>query len=117
MINKIMQTNSYYCAPYDKEFVDEEGMPRRYNDDRKVLAKKIFRDDGSIKFMIRIDANKQIYNPANQIQPNNTSRKPSSYKNNQVKYITVGHKVFTLYTRYLQELQPSWLHLARRELN
>lgn len=111
-----MENNEYYCSPQDKEFDDIHMLPRRHNDDNKVLAKKIFRDDGSVKFMIRINENKDIYNPTDQLKKD-TSRRPSSYRNNDIKFVVVGHKVFSLYIKYLQQLQPSWLNLARREMN
>lgn len=106
--------NEYYCSRPDSDFIDSNNCPRRSDDDDKVLAKKILRDDGTIKFMLRIDRNKQLYDPVNQI--NRTSRKPSSYRDDSIKYITVGHKAFFLYTKYLENLQPSWLNLAKREI-
>lgn len=106
--------NEYYCRRSDCDFIDLNNCPRRKQEDEKVLAKKILRHDGTIKFMIRIDKDKQLYDPSNQI--GRTSRKPSSYKDDSIKFVSVGHKAFFLYTKYLENLQPSWLHLAKREI-
>ena len=115
--DKDLPKNEYYCVFYDSEYADSQGFPRRKEDDNKVLAKKIYRTDGTIKHMIRIDTNKHLYNPINQINQRE-SRKPDSYKdNNQIKHITVGLKAFYLYTKYLIDLNPSWYNLAKREVN
>lgn len=118
MANKqITQEDEYYCAFYDSEYADSHGFARRKTDDDKVLAKKIFRKDGTIKHMIRVDINKKLYNPIDQIKQRE-SRKPSSYKDtSKLKYISVGYKAFYLYTKYLIDFNPSWYNLAKREID
>lgn len=105
--------DEYYVYLGDEDFVDDNNNLRSKQDDNKVLAKKIYRDNGGYKLMIKCDSYNKPFDPDNQIQSANKT--VASYKNGH-KFITVGQKAFDHYLMFLQTKNKSWLLNTEREL-
>ena len=110
--NPIKLNNEYYVLLGNEDFVDENNNLRSTEDCEKVLAKKIYRDNGSQKLMIKCDSYNRPLNPENQITSNKTV---SSYKSGY-KFINVSQKAFEYYIKFLQTKNQSWLLNTEREL-
>ena len=107
------QANEYYVYSGNEDFIDENNNLRSNTDDDRVLAKKIYRDNGSSKLMIKCDSYNKPFNPDNQMTSANKT--VASYKSGH-RFITVGHKAFEHYLKFLQTKNHSWLLNTEREL-
>lgn len=105
--------DEFYTYIGEEDYIDEQNNPRLHNDNDKTLAKKICRDNGSYKLMIKCDSYNKPCDPTNPIGP--TNRTVSSYKNGY-KFISVNNKAFEYYIRFLQTKNKSWLLNTEREL-
>lgn len=98
------------------DYVDNNNNPRSKRDDNRVLAKKIIRDDGSIKYMIKRDGSGKLYNPIS-IYGDNPSRSSTFLDKTckDFKFRTVNMKIFEYYVSFLKTKNLSWLYNAERE--
>ena len=104
--------NEYYTSIGLQDFVDNNNYFRLNNDGDKTMAKKIYRDNGSYKLMIKCDS----YNkPCDPSHPLKTNKQTLSYKNGY-KFMTVNNKAFDYYLKFLQTQNKSWLLNTEREL-
>lgn len=108
-----LQDNEYYVYSGNEDFVDDNNNLRSKTDDSRVLAKKIYRDNGGHKLMIKCDSYNKPIDPDNQMTSAN--RTVASYKDGY-KFITVGQKAFEHYLMFLQTKNKSWLLNTEREL-
>lgn len=115
--NVIQQTPSveYYTVSGMEDFCDDNQLPRVNNDSDKVYAKKTIRDDGTIKYSIKLSLNSKLYDPVSQI----TNESNKNFLDNTVRgdnrFKSVSPKVFDLYTSFLKTKNNSWLLNAQRE--
>lgn len=105
--------NEYYVYVGQEDFIDEHNYCRANKENDSVLAKKIYRDDGTQKLMIKCDMNNKPIDPDNQL--NSSNRTVSSYRSG-VKFVSVGQKAFEYYLKFLQTTNKSWLLNTEREL-
>lgn len=97
-----------YTVLGKEDFIDKNNNGRVNDpDDPKVLAQKTIRDDGSIKYSIRTDLNRKIYNPI-LIDVHSINKTNSKFK-------TVNTKAFEYYLSFLRTKNQSWLFNAERE--
>jgi hypothetical protein len=111
--NSKQKTNEYYVYVGNEDFIDENNNLRSETDDNRVLAKKIYRDNGSSKLMIKCDSYNKPFNPDNQMESAN--RTIASYTQG-AKFVTVSDKAFEHYLKFLQTKNNSWLLNTEREL-
>lgn len=104
--------NEYYTSIGLQDFVDNNNHFRLNNDGDNALAKKIYRDNGSYKLMIKCDSYNKPCDPSN---PLKTNKQTLSYKNGY-KFMTVNNKAFDYYLKFLQTQNKSWLLNTEREL-
>lgn len=91
-----------------EDFIDKENNARvNDNEDNRVLAQKTIREDGSIKYSIRTDLNRKIYNPI-LVDIHSINKANSKFK-------TVNTKAFEYYLSFLRTKNQSWLFNAERE--
>lgn len=95
----------------------DNGHPMRNQEDNKVYAKRVYRKDNSIKYMIRLDASAKLMNPLS-----STDEKTGgdifleSVCRSNKKFKEVNEKVFALYLQFLSTKNTAWLHNAEREV-
>lgn len=104
--------NEYYAYVGQEEFVDDNNNLRLSEDGDLVMAKKIFRDNGSFKLMIKCDRNNKPFDPDSPFYQNSTV---ASYKNG-FRFVMVNQKAFNYYLKFLQTKNKSWLLNTEREL-
>ena len=105
-----------YTLMDNHDFTDETNNPRAKQDNDKVLAKKFFREDGTIKFMIKRDSSGKLFNPLS-IYGDNQSRASNFLDKTckDFKFRTVNMKIFEHYVNFLRTKNLSWLYNAERE--
>ena len=102
-IRKQNSVNAYYTYVdlYDEksglEHLDENSNIQVAEDSKKVLARKIQRDDGSVKYSIKLDNSARLFNPG------------SIFKD-------VSEKTFSMYLKFLKTKNTAYLHNAEREM-
>lgn len=88
-------------------------------DDEKVYAKKITRNDGSIKYMIRLDYSAKLYNPLSIYDKSDQSQGTeflNSVCRSNKKFKEVNAKAFDWYIKFLNTKNTVWLLNAEREI-
>jgi hypothetical protein len=106
--------NSYFTITDHADFTDNDGNKRTVNDNENVYAKRIIREDNSIKYSIKIDTKGKLFNPISiygQDQSNNFLDKTCK----DSKFRTVNFKTFEMYIKFLNTKNLSWLYNAERE--
>lgn len=113
--NNTNSTNEFYSVIGSEDFIDSNNNPRlNSEDDAKVVAKKIYREDGSIRYSIKYD-NGKFVNPISIYG----SKQDNSFldricKSND-KFRDVNLKVFNMYLKFLRTKNTAWLNNAERE--
>ena len=105
-----------YTLMDNHDVVDDTNNPRSKQDTDKVLAKKFFRENGTIKFMIKRDSSGKLFNPLS-IYGDSKSR-ASNFLDKTCKdfrFRTVNMKIFEYYVNFLRTKDLSWLYNAERE--
>lgn len=106
--------NSYFTTIDHADFTDTDGNNRATNDNENVYAKKIIREDNSIKYSVKTDTKGKLFNPMSiygQEQSNNFLDKTCK----DSKFRTVNFKTFEMYIKFLNTKNLSWLYNAERE--
>lgn len=106
--------NMFYTIEDHAEFKDENGNHRLSSDGQYVYAKKILREDESIKYSVKTDTKGKLFNPISiygQEKTNNFLDKTCK----DTKFRTVNFKTFEMYIKFLNTKNLSWLHNAERE--
>lgn len=108
------QTNEYYTYVGGEDFVDENNNCRLNEDNENTLAKKIFRDNGTFRLMIKCDMDHKPVDPENQIATS-INKIREQYKSKS-SFVTVSNKAFDNYLKFLQTKNKSWLLNTEREM-
>lgn len=80
-----------------------------------ICAKSISRNDGTKKYMIRIDSNNKFYNPVSIYGAENNKTFLDRICRSNEKFKEVSEKTLNLYVKFLQTKNISWLTNAERE--
>ena len=111
-----IETNQFYAAMGSHDYLDNQNFPRiSKENDKRILAKKITREDGSIKYSIKLTNNGKMQNPLSMygVEKDNTFLDRVCRSNDRFK--EVNYKVFDLYINFLKTKNIAWLHNAERE--
>jgi hypothetical protein len=109
--------DEFYCVRGQEDFLDSNNNPRCNNETSdKVLAKKIVRDDGAIKYSLKLDNNGKIFNPISIYGSTKISSFLDRVCRSQNKYKEVNLKAFNMYLSFLKTKNIAWLHNAEREI-
>lgn len=108
-------TIEYYTVSGLQDFFDENQLPRLNSDSDKVYAKKTIRDNGTIRYSIKLSLSNKLYDPTSQYGLDKTKSFLDSTVRNENRFKNVGPKVFDMYTTFLKTKNNSWLHNAQRE--
>jgi hypothetical protein len=107
--------NEFYSIIGSQDFLDSKNNPRvSSEDDIKVVAKKIYRDDGSIRYSIKYENGKFI-NPISIYgsKVENTFLDRICKSNDKFKEVNL--KVFEMYLKFLKTKNTAWLNNVERE--
>jgi hypothetical protein len=108
--------SEFYSIVGSEEFLDSNSNPRVSNEnDTRVLAKKIIRDDGSVKFTIRTNATGKLQNPVSIYGSEKTNNFLDRVCRSSDKFKEVNMKTFDLYINFLKTKNIAWLNNAERE--
>lgn len=108
--------NEFYSSMGSHDYLDTNNCPRiTQENDKRVLAKKIIREDGSIKYSIKLTNSGKMQNPISMygIEKDNSFLDRVCRSNDRFK--EVNYKVFDLYVNFLKTKNIAWLHNAERE--
>ena len=108
--------SAYYCVIGSQDFIDEESFPRvNKEDDNRVLAKRIVRDDGSSRFSIKLTNSGKMQNPLSMYGIEKTNNFLDRVCRSDKKFKEVNQKVFNMYINFLKTKNIAWLNNAERE--
>lgn len=105
----------FYTLRGTESFVDESNRPRSSEENSTVLAKKITRKNGTIKYSIRLGNNGKFYNPVSIYGQEKTHTFLNRICRSNDRFKEVGQKVFDMYLEFLNTKNVSWLINAERE--
>lgn len=105
----------YYTLSGNQDFFDENELPRLSSESDKVYAKKIIREDNSIRYCIRLSLSNKLYDPTSTYGLDKTKSFLDNTVRSEDRFKNVSHKVFDLYTTFLKTKNTSWLYNAQRE--
>jgi len=82
---------------------------------KNIFAKKIFRKNGSNKFLIKTSSNGKLYNPITIYGQEKENTFLDKICRSNTKFAEVNLKTFNLYLRFLESKNTAWLNNAERE--
>ena len=107
----------YYTMIGTEDYVDDDGYPRTNNENNhNVVAKAITKDNGKIRYTIKIGTNNKLMNPISIYGKEKESAFLDSVCRASNKFIDVNLKIFELYLNFLKTKNTSWLYNAEREM-
>lgn len=121
-IRKQNTVNVYYTHIdlYDEkncvEHLDENSNVQVAEDSKKVLARKIQRDDGSVKYSIKLDNSARLFNPGSIFSSNQYTNFLDTVCRRSNKFKDVSEKTFSMYLKFLKTKNIAYLHNAEREM-
>jgi DUF1365 family protein len=111
------EENEYYSLVDTGDFVDTNKNSRVLEQNiHKSLAKKIVREDGSIRYLVKINNTGKLYNPVSIYGQEKTNTFLDKVCKTESKFRDVNAKAFDLYVNFLNTKNLSYLHNAEREL-
>lgn len=111
------ETSAFYTVVGMEDFLDEDHNPRLSNsDDVKVFAKKIVREDNSVRYSIKIDNRGKAYNPISIYGKETDNNFLDRVCRSNDRFKDVGSKAFYFYLKFLRTKNVAWLHNTEREM-
>lgn len=112
---------SIFYTVRGEENCEHNSLPCRDTEDDKVYAKAIPRNNGSTKFMIRLDYSAKLFNPlsiydSTEKETTRANNFLNSVCRNNKRFKEVNEKTFQLYLKFLDSGNVLWLHNAEREV-
>ena len=116
-IKPVSHENEFYTVAGLEDFLDSNSNPRvNDQDNAKVLAKKIMREDGSVRYWIKLTNNSKLYNPFSIYgEEKNSSFLDRVCRNTGNKFREVSSRTFDFYLKFLQTKNAAWFNNAERE--
>lgn len=107
-----------YCLVDNKTREDESGHPIVDNPAKEsyVLAYKTQKANGEHKFMIRINADRKLYNPLSIYGKDRSFKLLDNITRSSLEYKEVNSTTFDFYLRFLSTKNIAWLNKAEREV-
>jgi hypothetical protein len=104
-----------YTTKSYAEFIDDDDNPRTNNEDL-AFAQIKKRPDGSVRYMIKLNAQSKPYNILSIYGESSPSKFLDTVCRQQHKYKSVNMNVFEMYLKFLKTENLSWLHYVEREM-
>lgn len=98
-----------------EDFLDDNQCPQTRIDDKRTYAKKITRNDGTIKYTIKMAPDKKLFNPISPIDKDSNSVFLDKVSRSNDKFRSVNQKTFDWYLKFLSTKNTAWLYNAERE--
>lgn len=98
-----------------EDFLDENANPKQNKFNQNTFAKKITRDDGSIRYSVKLNTNGKFHNPIAMYADDKNQNFLDRICRSSDKYRNVSYKVFDMYLNFLRTKNVAWLHNAERE--
>jgi hypothetical protein len=115
-MNDINDTEAFTVSGKE-DYIDKDNNPRCEDPSSdKVFAKKILRDDGSVRYTIKLDNRGKLYNPISIYGETKISSFLDRVCRSQNKYRDVNLKTFEMYIRFLKTKNIAWFNNAEREM-
>jgi hypothetical protein len=113
-------TNSHeeqaeFYVPAGHEDYTENSLTKSYEDNDYVCAKKIVRNNGTAKYMIKIDRASKFFNPFSIYDSENVTTFLESVCRSDKKFKEVNEKSFILYVKFLASKNMALLNNSERE--
>lgn len=113
---KITENNKFFTIKLDCDFYDEDNNPRLNNEeDTRVFAKIKRKQDNTHKYLVKIDNNKNLFNPKTDLSDNKRNNLSDQYFSQSNSFKEVSKKVFDHYLTFLRTSNILWLNAAQRE--
>lgn len=106
---------NFYTILGDHDFIDANGFPRVNNDNPKVVAKSIQKNNIS-KFYIKVGTYGKIFNPMGMFSEGKNQKFIAKIGKKEFEFKEVNQKIFDLYTKFLSTKNIAWLNNAEREM-
>jgi hypothetical protein len=111
-----LEKNEFYSSMGSQDYLDDQNYPRiSKENDKRILAKKITREDGSIKYSVKLTNNGKMQNPLSMYGVEKDTTFLDRVCRSNDKFKEVNYKVFNLYINFLKTKNIAWLHNAERE--
>jgi hypothetical protein len=116
-ISNNQMSNIFYCLNGFGDITDDHNNAISTNENNKAIcAKKIIRDDNTIKYLIKTGDDRKLYNPVSIYGSAQNKTFLESISRNQNLFKEVNNTVFNLYLRFLKTKNVAYLHQAEREI-
>lgn len=112
---KVENITALYTLSGEEDFFDNDQLPRLNNDSERVYAKKVTRDNGTIKYSVKLSLSNKLYDPMSTFGLDKTKSFLDSTVRNENRFKSVSPKVFEMYTTFLKTKNKAWLNNAQRE--
>jgi hypothetical protein len=112
---KAVGSTEYYTISGSEDFFDDNQLPRLNQESDKVYAKKIIRDDNTVRYCIRLSLSNKLYDPTSVYGLDKTKSFLDNTVRSENRFKNVNPQVFELYTNFLKTKNTAWLHNAERE--
>lgn len=107
--------DEFYGNSEDYDYLDASNNPRLNEDSNRTLAKKLIRDDGTYKYLVKTNASKKFYNPLSMYGKSEIGSTFLDKTCKDFKFKAVSQKIFDSYVNFLRTKNVSWLYNAERE--
>jgi hypothetical protein len=108
-------TEEFYTIINNHDYIDDQDNPRTKTLNTKTLAKKITRDDGTIRYTIKLSNNNKLYNPISIYGQEKQQNFLDKICRSSDRFKEVNLKTFDLYLSFLKSRNISYLNNAERE--
>tara|TARA_B100001778_G_scaffold311653_1_gene294759 strand:- start:174 stop:566 length:393 start_codon:yes stop_codon:yes gene_type:complete len=115
----VLQKDIFYTVNGLEDKLDEDGnCVVMEESDKRTLAKKIVRTDGTLRYSVKLNAQSKLYNPFSIYgnEKEETSNFLDRVCRNNNKFKEVNQKSFDLYVKFLKTKNNSLLYNAEREV-
>ena len=111
---KTTASSEYYCLLGLEDFLDDNNTPRTTEASSDMIAKKIIRDDSSVRYSIRVSQNGRLFNP---IALHGAEKRYTLYENspNAIRFKDVNFQCFQHYINFLKTKNVAFFNNSERE--
>lgn len=105
----------FFSTIKNYDFIDENNSPRLIDEnDSRVMAKCKLKNNGSSKYLIRLDNLKKLYDPTTDMSEN-SNKNLFNIDGVDIQFKEVSKITFDLYLSFLKTMNVSWIRNAERE--
>ena len=108
--------SKFYSVSGSEEYVDTENYPRVSEQNKSIAAKAVPKQDGVYRYFIRVANTGKIYNPMTAYDADLTPTFLDRVCRSAWKFREVNDTAFSMYLKFLQSKNMSWLHNTEREI-